>query len=58
LRIVIADTGDGMPENVKNNLFKMYATFDNDKKQNKNGTGLGLMICKKLVSMLGPNDEI
>ncbi len=36
----------------------MYSTFDNHKKSNKMGTGLGLMICKKLVSMLGPYDEI
>ncbi len=25
---------------------------------NKNGNGLGLMICKKLISMLGPSSEI
>lgn len=36
----------------------MYGTFDNTNGLNKHGTGLGLVICKKLVGLLGPTDSI
>lgn len=35
-----------------------YSTFDNDKGVNKEGIGLGLTICRKLVALLGPSDNL
>lgn len=37
----------------------MYGTFDfTNNGSNKHGIGLGLVICKKLVGLLGPSDNI
>jgi K+-sensing histidine kinase KdpD len=36
----------------------MFATFSTQKIENKSGTGIGLMVCKKLVNLLGPSDNI
>lgn len=37
----------------------MYGTFDfTNNGSNKHGIGLGLVICKKLVGLLGPSDKI
>lgn len=37
----------------------MYGTFDLTKNgSNQHGTGLGLVICKQLVGLLGPTDNI
>lgn len=58
-RISIADTGCGIAENIKPRLFNMFATFSSrDTNNNKSGTGLGLMVCKKLVKLLGPSEKV
>lgn len=37
----------------------MFATFSSrDTNNNKSGTGLGLMVCKKLVKLLGPSEKV
>jgi len=36
----------------------MFATFSTKDIQNKHGTGLGLLICKNLVKLLGPSENI
>ncbi|CAD8066350.1 unnamed protein product [Paramecium primaurelia] len=56
--ISIEDTGCGIADSVKPKLFNLFATFSSQKIENKNGTGIGLMVCKKLVSLLGPLDTI
>ncbi|CAD8095749.1 unnamed protein product [Paramecium sonneborni] len=56
--ISIEDTGCGIPDSIKPQLFNLFATFSSQKMENKNGTGIGLMVCKKLVSLLGPSDTI
>ncbi|CAD8096504.1 unnamed protein product [Paramecium sonneborni] len=56
--ISIEDTGCGIPDSIKPQLFNLFATFSSQKIDNKNGTGIGLMVCKKLVSLLGPSDII
>ncbi|CAD8081299.1 unnamed protein product [Paramecium sonneborni] len=56
--ITIADTGCGISELIKPKLFNMFATFPSQKVQNKCGTGIGLMVCKKLIKLLGPSENI
>lgn len=58
ITITVTDTGVGIPDNVKPKLFKMFGTFDFKNGMNRNGIGLGLHFCKKLVCLLGPTDEI
>jgi signal transduction histidine kinase len=36
----------------------MYATFPGREVSNKCGTGIGLMVCKKLIKLLGPSEKI
>ncbi|CAD8097008.1 unnamed protein product [Paramecium sonneborni] len=56
--ISIEDTGCGIPDNVKPQLFNLFATFSNQKIENKSGTGIGLMVCKNLVGLLGPSESV
>ncbi|CAK73051.1 unnamed protein product (macronuclear) [Paramecium tetraurelia] len=59
ITISVSDTGVGIPDNIKPKLFQMYGTFDfTNNGSNKHGIGLGLVICKKLVGLLGPTDNI
>ena len=52
LVIVIEDTGDGIPAKDLPHIFERFVT------KSKNGTGLGLPICKALTEQLGGNFEI
>jgi signal transduction histidine kinase len=52
----VTDTGVGIPNNIKPKLFNLYATFDYGNGTNRQGNGLGLVICKKLVGLLGPTE--
>ncbi|CAD8087096.1 unnamed protein product [Paramecium sonneborni] len=56
--ISITDTGCGISELIKPKLFNMFATFSSKEVQNKCGTGIGLMVCKKLIKLLGPSENI
>ena len=58
IRVQVSDTGSGIPANVIPQLFKPYSTFGNEEEHNTRGIGLGLLICKKLVSRLGPTNKI
>ncbi|MFN7731343.1 MAG: response regulator [Pirellula sp.] len=49
--IRISDTGAGMSEEQKNRAFKIQNTTRN--RGNRNGTGLGLYICKRLSNSMG-----
>ena len=53
VNIIVKDTGVGMSDKVKENLFKMevsQSTFGTD---NEAGTGLGLLLCKEFVEKHG-----
>ena len=58
LKFVIIDTGVGMKKETISKLCKPYSTFDTEEGVNKYGIGLGLNICKKFVSLLGPKNEL
>lgn len=55
VKLTIIDTGIGIKKHSLEKLCQPFATFDNDG-INKYGIGLGLNICKKFVSLLGPKD--
>lgn len=58
IRFEIIDTGLGIKPEVIPNLMKPFSTFDNEKKANRSGIGLGLYICKTIVGILGPQSNI
>jgi CheY-like chemotaxis protein/anti-sigma regulatory factor (Ser/Thr protein kinase) len=52
LRFVIEDSGQGMKPEDMNKLFSEFARFNASANQTTEGTGLGLMITKRLVDMM------
>ena len=51
----IKDSGIGISEAAKNNLFKAYAQADDSINQRFGGTGLGLKISQRLINLMGGN---
>ena len=51
IKIAIADTGIGMKPEEKERLFGEFVRFKNEKTKNIEGSGLGLSILQKLVSL-------
>ena len=51
IAIKVEDTGIGMSEEEKSNLFKEFMRAKNAKTRNITGTGLGLSIMKKIVDL-------
>ncbi|CAL5390246.1 unnamed protein product [Camellia sinensis] len=49
----VYDTGIGIPENALPTLFKKYMQVGADMARKYGGTGLGLVICKQLVELMG-----
>ena len=52
LRIVIADTGQGIPANKLHHVFNEFETVGNVSRHHK-GTGLGMPISKRLMNAVG-----
>ncbi len=53
LRFEVADTGIGVPDDMRDKLFQEFSQADGTDHRMHEGTGLGLAICKRLVELLG-----
>jgi two-component system, OmpR family, phosphate regulon sensor histidine kinase PhoR len=54
-RIVVADTGIGIPKQAQATIFKKFTRAKNAQLVKTDGTGLGLYIAKQAVDLLGGN---
>jgi CheY-like chemotaxis protein/nitrogen-specific signal transduction histidine kinase len=53
LLFAVSDTGIGLKQEQKNNLFKAFSQADVTITRKYGGTGLGLSICKRLTDLMG-----
>lgn len=58
LRITVSDTGPGVPEDQRAKLFQPFSQVDNSMTRKYGGTGLGLVLAKKLAQALGGDIEL
>ena len=54
----VTDTGIGIKKEKLSQLFKPYIQLSSEKKINRKGTGLGLIICKDFVSLMGGKIDV
>jgi PAS domain S-box-containing protein len=52
INTVIDDTGEGIPEEIRNSLFKSFSKASRNTMTKHGGTGLGLAIVKKLIDLM------
>lgn len=52
-RIMVADTGIGIPEDQLVKIFEEFSQVDSPLQRRVRGTGLGLPLCRKLAELLG-----
>ncbi|HZB14529.1 MAG TPA: two-component regulator propeller domain-containing protein [Chryseolinea sp.] len=53
LEFQIRDTGIGIPSDKIDRIFKAFSQVDSSTTRKYGGTGLGLVICEKLVTLMG-----
>ena len=58
LLFTVRDTGIGIPEDKLHRLFKAFSQVDASTTRQYGGTGLGLVICEKLVTLMGGSIDV
>jgi PAS domain S-box-containing protein len=53
VRIIVADTGPGIPESQQHRIFEEFYQVGNDERDRSRGFGLGLAIVRRIADMLG-----
>ena len=51
--VSVSDNGIGIPQDKLENLFSLDSNFKRKGTNNESGTGLGLMLCKEFVDLMG-----
>ncbi len=51
--IEVWDTGEGIPEQAREEIFEEYVQLGNPERDRAKGLGLGLAICRRLAELLG-----
>jgi hypothetical protein len=53
LAVAVSDTGSGIPPGLRKRLFRRFQQADAGTARRHGGSGLGLMICRRLVRLMG-----
>ncbi|HEV7627930.1 MAG TPA: ATP-binding protein, partial [Streptomyces sp.] len=53
LRLQVRDRGRGIPESKLESIFERFQQVDSSDIREKNGTGLGLPICRNIIALHG-----
>jgi two-component system, sensor histidine kinase and response regulator len=58
IKFIVEDSGIGIPEEMQSKLFDAFTQADSSTTRRFGGTGLGLTICRNLVSRMGGTLEV